>query len=440
MLEKFLKYIKDKELFQPNDKILLAISGGRDSMAMVKLFELAEFQFGIAHFNHKTRNGESDLDQEFIELFAKEKNIDFYSTSVNIEELIEKSKENNFHDLARKKRYEWLEFIRKSKNYTFIATAHHLDDNIETFLYKIIKGSGIKGLTGINPKIKTIIRPLLNISRSEIDEFVKNNDLEYREDSSNISDKYDRNFIRHNIIPKFKKLNSNFNKRINVTINNLKKTNEVFDFLIDSYSDKFIIEKNKQVHIDKDILNNVPNEANFLFFLLSNYGFNQSEIFDILSSFGKTGHIFTNSKFELLIERKELIIRKKEKNILNEYKVYLGRNVIEGFGTFLVDKIENTNAIDYDSGIKYLNGDIIKFPLVLRQWQNGDRFHPFGLKGKSKKIKDYFVDKKLSRFEKENTMLLLNNGEICLVPGFDISYKYKVTKECKNILSIKFLV
>lgn len=437
MLDKFAKYIKDKHLFLPKDKILLAVSGGRDSMVMIKLFELAKVDFGIAHFNHKTRKGESDLDQEFVKKFAVKNEIKFYTITVDIEELVKISKGNNFQDIAREKRYNWLEKVRIENNYNYIATAHHLDDNIETFIYKLSKGSGSRGLEGINPKREKIVRPLLNISRKEIDDFILKHKINFREDSSNLSNKYDRNFIRHNIVPQFKKLNNNFNNRIKVTIDNLSKTNSIFDFLLESFTKEYIKEKDATIYIDKNILKNVPDKASFLFFLLSKYDFNQSEVLNIYDSFDSTGILFSNDAYELLIERKDLVIRKKNKTDFKDIEIIIGENVIDNYGILILKNVSNKNRIDYNSITKYLNADILHFPLKLRKWEYGDRFKPFGLKGKSKKVKDYFVDKKLSRFDKENTLLLINDEEICMIIGHDISYDYRVKDECKLLLSVQ---
>ena len=438
MYYKFLKYIEQNHLFLPNEKILLAVSGGKDSMVMTDLFQKAKFNIGIAHFNHSTRAGESDLDEAFVKEFCARNSLQFFSTKVDIEALLNTGEGNNFQDIARKYRYQWLEKIRNTQGYDYIATAHHKDDNIETFLYKISRGSGLSGLNGINIKTGKIIRPILNISRQEIDLYVAQNKIDFREDSSNKSDKYSRNFIRHNIIPQFKKFNKNFEQGIAVTMQNIQSANKTLDFLVDNFFRDYIEYTNKWIIIQKKILVKLIENKDLIYYLFSRYKFNFSQVLDILKSLDNTGAKFYNPDYELLIDRKNILIRRKKNPVTSVFEIVPGLNKIEDEGLLKIEKSDLPEAIDQKNCL-YLNADKINFPLKLRKWQAGDKFKPFGLKGKNKKLKHFFADKKLSLFEKDDVFVLLNNDDLCAVIPYEISYDYRILDKTKEIIKIEWI-
>ncbi len=253
MLKIFKENIRKLGIDSKKDTILLAVSGGVDSMVMIELFIKSEFLIGVAHVDHNTREGDSKRDKEFVEEYCKSRDIPFYSTSFNFNTK-NTEQSNNFQEAARDFRYNWMEEIMSEYDYNFIATGHHLDDNIETFLYRISRGVGLESLGGISDKTDFIIRPLLSFSKEEILLFAKQNNIEYVEDRTNLKDDYDRNFIRHNIVPQYEKLHSNFKKRIDVTIENLKETNLLFDFLLKSFFKKYVTIDLEIIRIDKKIM------------------------------------------------------------------------------------------------------------------------------------------------------------------------------------------
>ena len=437
MYNKFIEYIEKEKLFAPDDKILIAVSGGKDSMVLVSLLTKAKYSVGVAHFNHITREGESDRDQKFVSDYCKVKGLPFYTSSVNIKQLLEKGQANNFQDLARIKRYEWLEQVRAEHKYDFIATAHHKNDNVETFLYKAAKGAGIKGLSGIKSKNGNVVRPMLDILSSEIDNYVEQNNIPFVEDSSNSSDDYDRNFIRHNIIPAFEQLHTNFVNRISVSIENLKETDKQFEFLLEAFSAKYICRKKGWIIISKSILDKVPDKPRFLFFLLQKYDFNKSQVLDIVNSMENVGASFYSENYQLLVDRVSFIVKKRKVDKSCTFNVSLGENILEGYGMLKLEIVDNAGLV-FNENVKYMDISALNFPLGIRCWKHGDTFKPFGLKGKSKKLKDYFTNKKLSRFDKNNILLMLNGEDICMILGDDISYDYRVKISNVKVLKVMF--
>ncbi|HHH54060.1 MAG TPA: tRNA lysidine(34) synthetase TilS, partial [Bacteroidetes bacterium] len=427
MYYRFLKYIREKKLFNSQDSILLAVSGGRDSMFMADLFLHSVFNFGIIHFNHKTREGESDRDENFVKLYCEEKSIPFYSIQVDIKSLIKQGRGNNFQDVARRERYKWFEQVRSNHGYDFIATAHNSDDNIETFLYKTISGAGLGGLQGIKPKLNKVVRPILNISRAEIDEYILKNKIQYIEDSSNSSDKYSRNYLRHRIIPELKKMNNNFEKQILVTINNLSGAYNSLNFLLEKQFKNHITEKGRKIFVSKAALTQVDDNIDVIYYLFSKYNFNIAQITDMIKSKNNTGNIYLSNSHELLVDRENIIIRKLSSVSTKQYLINEGTNEIDNLGLLKILLMKNNENIQFDQSKKYIDVDKLKFPLTLRKWQAGDRFKPFGLKGKTKKIKKYLIDKKVNKFDKEETYVLLSQNEICYVMHSDISYDFRIT-------------
>lgn len=436
MYYKFLKYIEQKKLFAGSDNILLAISGGRDSMTMLQLFKSAGFNFAVAHFNHKTRNGGSDLDEEFVKDFCSKIDVNFYSTAVDIKSLLKKGQGNNFQDLARKYRYEWLEEIRKDHKFNYIATAHNQDDNIETFIYKLIKGSGTKGIEGIKPKSGNIIRPLLDVTRLEIDRYISDNRIHFVEDSSNNETDYNRNFIRHKIIPLFRQLHPKFDQRIMVSIRNIISNNELLSFVLAEFTKPYIQRKKDHTLIEKKMLALYDHPEDLLFSIISMYGFNHHQCSDVVKSIGNYGARFESDNYMLLNEREKLIICAK--NELSDLYLEIsgpGSYKTE-YGTVIIEEFPNRQGLDFNSNIKFVNCDMIQFPMIIRTRRSGDTFSPFGLKGKTQKVKKYLREKKISGYEMDRTLLMESGGQIFIVLGIEISYNVRVTDECGKVLSI----
>lgn len=435
MVEAFKKFVIKNALLEKGDKTLITVSGGRDSVVLCELFYKAQFPFAIAHCNFQLRGKEANDDEIFAKKLAAKYKTDFFSKRFETKAYCEKNK-LSVQQAARVLRYEWFEEIRKKNDFDFIATAHHKDDELETFFINLIRGTGIAGLHGILPKRGKIIRPLLFANRAEIDAFVKKNKLQFREDSSNASDKYLRNKIRHKILPLFEEVNPSFRNTLTEEIARLSEVEKVYNHFID-VNKKQILSNNV---ISVSALKKSAFASILLYEILKNYQFNSEvaeEVFASLDS--ESGKQFFSPTHRLVKDRKRLIITKsnsvKVKGVFSVSQKE--KRLIKPLITEL-SKVENSDnfIIPNDTKIACLDFEKLKFPLTLRKWRQGDFFYPLGMK-KKKKISDFFTDIKLSIPEKENAWLLCSDGDIVYVLGKRIDERYKVGKETKTIYLVR---
>lgn len=433
MISKFRKFIENESLFGEDDKILLACSGGVDSMVLADLLLADKFQIGIAHINHQTRGKDSDADQTFVEEYCRTKSIPCYSISKPIKQMAENAKEN-FQAFARNFRYDYLNEIREKHQYSHIATAHHKSDTTESFFINLVRGTGLDGLTGIPIRNKDVIRPLAFANKNEIENYAKKFGIKYIEDISNQSIKYTRNFIRHEVLPKLSELNPNAHKNILATIHRLENTSELLGELIAMQVG--IVQEAGESKIRKTDILKISNASILLYYTIKPYGFNYDQADQIISSIKNVGSTFHSQIHTLLVDRDYLIIKikaNKEHTLLTinspgQYNLDSGEKLL----------IEETDQYELSQNQKqeYVDMDKLNFPLQLRNWKDGDKFAPIGMNGNQKKVKDYLTDIKLSRFEKENQLILLSNEEIVWVIGRRLSEKFKCDSNSKRYFRI----
>lgn len=440
MLSSFLKYIEKENLFSTENKILLAVSGGIDSVVMCELFHLAGLKFGIAHCNFQLRDSESDQDEEFVEELSAHYNVSFHNTAFDTHSFAKKNK-YSIQVAARELRYTWFEEIRQEYNYNCIATAHHLNDSIETFLFNFSRGTGIAGLHGILPKQRTVVRPLLFATKQEIEAFAKKQKLNFREDSSNASDKYTRNKIRHSIVPLFKKLNPDFEKAAAGTIQRLIDTECIYEHAIASQRAAIVKTTNNITSISIRSLNKLNPLQTYLYEFLKPFNFNSATVDEIQEALtGEAGKQFFSATHRLIKDRDTLIIQELDAKALTSTIYKLKKNqkelVTETFKLqfkklkkYKISSANSSATIDFKK---------LEFPLEIRKWQKGDSFYPLGMKGK-KKLSDFLIDKKLSLFEKENTWLLVSGNKIVWVIGLRMDERFKVTETTTEVFQIEFL-
>jgi tRNA(Ile)-lysidine synthase len=444
MLPSFRTYIAKENLFNPSETILLTVSGGVDSVVMCDLFHKAGFHFAIAHCNFQLRGSESNGDAAFVKNLAKKYKVEFHSIEFETSVYAKKNKLST-QVAARELRYEWFEKIRKKHRYHYIATAHHLDDSIETFFINLLRGAGVSGLHGILPKYNYIIRPMLFCGKTDIVNYAKKNKLTYREDSSNASDKYVRNKIRHQVIPVLKEINPQLENTINNNMMHLREVELIYKNEIEKQRKKIVTEEKDVVFISIKSLKKVPAPATFLFEFLKPYNFNESIVNEITSVLdGESGKRFFSPTHRLIKDREFLIVENKVQSLkiqspkFESPKLKVKKNQKE----IVIDKIKLTFSnkssklwtLDpkLSTSIAQLDFDKLEFPLQIRKWQQGDTFHPLGMKGQ-KKVSDFFIDKKFSVTQKENTWLLISNDKIAWIIGHRIDDRFKITDKTKTI-------
>jgi tRNA(Ile)-lysidine synthase len=440
MLEQFDKYIKENNLCTPGDKILLGISGGVDSMVMMDLFLQKDYRIGVAHCNFQLRGKESEDDQKFVEQITSEKKIHFYTKRFDTENF---ARENSMsiQMAARELRYSWFDEIQSKYGYQYIAIGHNLDDVVETFFINLNRGTGIRGLTGIKPVFGNIIRPLLFASRIEILDYAGSRNINFREDSSNIETKYMRNKIRHNIIPEFNLINSDFGKIMTETIDRLRDAEIFLDTSIDKIKSDIIIEQSSnRILIDIDKLKLLKPVNTVLFEIIKDYGFNFKTVKNIISSLSDTsGKKFYSKTHRIIKDRSFLIITDIEKIDYTAIKikadiaeiatpVSLSFNRFKRPGKFRIP-VENKYAV--------LDFNKLKYPLELRKWRQGDRFKPLGM-DHFKKLSNFFIDSKLSIPDKEAVWIITSGEDIIWVVNYRIDDRFKVDDDTKEILVIEY--
>ena len=439
MLEK--TKLKLSNLYDYQSKnYLLAVSGGVDSMVLISVFQKLGLNFGVAHCNFQLREIEADLDTKLVEKTTSNLNKEFFKIYF---ETTKYAVENNISTqmAARDLRYSWFDKIATKNNYDYIVTAHHLNDQVETILLNLTRGTGIDGITGIKFLNKNIIRPLLSISKQEILAFAKKENIEYRNDKSNLSNKYKRNSIRNQVIPLLEELNPSFLKTMEKNIENFNSVAKVYTKSIEKeLSNGLITTKNENFYIHLERLKNSSNPINLLYEFIKRYGFNYSDSEQIIKSISgnyKSGKLFYSTLHSILIDRKNLILSPIKETINNEFLISEEKKNVTFPVKLTLKKLKKEELeIVAHKKVAFFDYSILQFPLLIRKWKPGDYFYPFGGHGR-KKLSDYFIDNKFSLLEKEKTYVLVSADEIIWVIGHRSSDKYKISSKTNQILKVK---
>lgn len=433
-LQQFISFIKTNALFVQQDKILLAISGGKDSVLMAQLFKLAGYQFSIAHCNFNLREGEAQRDESFVKLLAATMSVPFYVQHFDTKAY---AKENHISTqmAARDLRYQWFEELRVAKNYNYIAVAHHQNDSIETLLLNLTRGTGISGMHGILPKRDKIVRPLLCLSSLQIDEIIKENNIDYVEDSSNETSKYARNKIRLNVIPQLREINPNLEETFAQNIARFAATEEVLLQVVDEARRRMTRIEHENHYLPIAQINALKPKKLLMFELLKPYHFSNIVVNEILASLAKqSGTSFYSATHRATINRDDLLLSPIKNQDFNSHhfmhstdqSVTVGSQKISFFNT-------DSLLVESNSDKAFVDLDKLIFPLIIRFKQDGDKFMPLGMRN-FKKLSDFLIDNKVPLPEKQKVLLLINgNGEIIWIAGFRQDNRYKVTKTTKKV-------
>jgi len=384
------QYIEREQLFNLNDRVLVALSGGADSVALLRVLLALGYTCGAAHCNFHLRGKEADRDQLFVEELCSHNKVPLHLIHFQTKEYAEAHK-ISIEMAARELRYEWFNRLCEEDNYKAVAVAHHQDDSVETVLLNLIRGTGIHGLTGIRPINGRVVRPLLCVDRSEILDYLSGLNQPYVTDSTNLQDEYTRNKIRINILPLLQSVNPSVKESILRTASSLAEIETLFDETIEEGKKRVLKDK----HIIIEALKKEPAPKSLLFEILRTYGFNSAQVEDIYRSrTAQSGKVFYTADIRVVKDRDSFLLLPPERN---EEPLFIDKPTGELiFGNklfrFSLCKREPEFKILHDKNMAFLDADKIIFPLMIRRWQTGDKFVPFGMTGK-KKVSDYLTDK-----------------------------------------------
>lgn len=432
-------FVNKQNLFGKDDRILLALSGGVDSVVLATLMLECDYHFSAAHCNFHLRGNESMRDEAFVRAWAKEHDVELFVKDFDTFGYMQQKK-ISLEMAARELRYLWFEELITSKGFDYLATAHHADDSAETFFINLLRGTGIAGLHGILPKSGNIVRPLLFATRKRIAEFAEQRNIAFVEDSTNSQTKFLRNKIRHQLFPLLREIAPSFDETIAKDIERLRETEIVYSQAVKQLQNELLSEQNGVLILQiADLLRQKP-ERLLLYEILSQYGFNESSCNDILSTLNaESGRQFVSKTHRIVKDRTRLLITPIESsNSKQQYLIAEDQDCIqEPFNA----QIQSLNAKEHfticrERNIAMIDKDALHFPLVLRHWKAGDKFVPLGMK-KPKKLSDFFTAEKYSLVEKQQQWLLCSNDEIVWVAGRRLDERFKVSDSTKNILKIQ---
>ena len=410
LLEKFKAFVQKEHLFLPKDKLLLAVSGGVDSVVLCELCKQAGYDFVIAHCNFQLRGGESDRDENFVKDLGKKYEVEVLIKKFDTEKYAASNK-LSIQVAARELRYNWFYELLDTSTANcqlptgnWLLTAHHADDNIETLLMNFFKGTGITGLRGILPKQGKVIRPLLFARKEELKKFVTVYKLGFVEDSSNTSDKYTRNYFRNQLIPDLQKV---FPQAEDNLMDNLQRFREIellYQQSIALYKKKLLVQKNNEVHIPVVKLQQTKPLATVIYEIIKDYNFSSHQVNELIGLLeSETGKYIQSSSHRIIKNRNWLIISPNEDTVAQTILVEKEDTVIAfNLGKLEIKELPRTTNYQPQTAnnIAELNAAAIKFPLLLRKWKQGDYFYPLGM-NKKKKLSRFFIDQKLSLPQKE---------------------------------------
>lgn len=426
MLDALKKYVNEHRLFSSKDRILLAVSGGIDSMTMAHLFLSLGNEIAIAHSNFQLRETDSIADERFVENFAKTHHIPFFS--VHFETSAYAKKHGiSIQMAARELRYNWFTELMNIHGFDYCATAHHQNDSIETFFINLLRGTGISGLHGILPRQGKYIRPMLFVKREELETFAAQNHILFREDISNRSVKYLRNKIRHELIPLCKEINPYFEQTMFKNMQLLQAVENVFQQQMQAEMAHITSQTHEGFHINTKKLLQTPEPKTVLYQLLSPYLFTAPVVEQIIDSLSEqSGKQFFSPTHRLIKDRQELIVQEVKHSIFSPVEIHASEFPFQIQTPIFLDfSLKSGTYISKKAHVATLDMDKLSFPLTLRKWENGDFFYPFGMKQKQK-LSDYFSDHHFSIPEKENTWLLCSGKDIVWLVGHRVDNRFAV--------------
>ena len=439
MVERLMKYMESNHLFAPNDTLLVGVSGGIDSVVLVDLLDRAGLAFAVAHCNFHLRGAESDRDEIFVKALAAKYEKPFFEKSFDTLE-VASERGISIEMAARELRYQWFEETRKNHHFDWILVAHHTDDQIETIFLNLARGTGISGLTGMKVVQGRLVRPLLFASRNDIEKYATDRMLDFREDSTNALTEFQRNKIRHLLIPIMEELNPSFRAGILETMAHLRDTSLIFRQAIER-AGELVMRRTEtgDTEISLSELKLLNPLTAYLFEFLKSFHFNGEVVAEMARALdGQPGKQFFSSTHRAVLDRETILVQKlmtspSKRYYLEENCTAITHPIQLAIST---QKRKARESLKTSCKTALLDKDKLQFPLILRKWQIGDYFRPLGMQG-MKKLSDFFVDEKFSLPQKENCWLLTNGEEIVWIVGFRLDDRYKITAETENLLVVR---
>ena len=411
----FLAFFKQQEI-KTNSKFLVGVSGGSDSMALLDIGLKAGLNISVAHVNYQLRNEESERESIIVKQYCLENKLNFYYKEAKINLL------KNIQNEARELRYQFFNDLAEENKIDYILTAHHQNDNHETFLFNAIKGNGIGSLKGIPERNGIILRPLLQFTKTQLLMYVQKNKIKYGTDSSNLTSKYDRNFIRNEVFQGLRNKFPKFEQGLTNSINYLREDYLLLNQLVDEIIQPLLTDKKDHTLINFN--NHIPRQAWYHFF--KKFGFNYSQINNWLETNSQSGKFIESSTHRISKDRDNWTLSIKTTHKRNDKIFYIDKNKAIGVPIKLNGHLCETLLLEKSNkNVEFFNFSKLTFPLKLRKWKNGDKIQPLGMKG-NKKVSDILIDSKISILEKGNIYVLESNNDIIWVIGVLINERYKV--------------
>ena len=437
MQQKVQTYIEKLQLLTRDKPVIVGLSGGTDSVVLLHVLISLGYDCIAAHCNFHLRMEESNRDEIFVRELAHSYSIPFYSIDFETSKYAQNRK-ISIEMAARDLRYAWFEELIEKHHAQAIAVAHHADDSIETMLMNLVRGTGLRGLTGIQPRNKNVVRPLLCCTREDLENYLVEHRLEYMEDSTNQENNYLRNKFRNELLPLLTEINPSARENLYKSMANLEGNYSIYQQAINEIRNKIVENSANEIRLNIELINKQNHIPTLMFELLSPYSFGSAQIEQITGSLNtESGKVFYSDSYRLVRDRKHLIISAKDDYIKNVYPISQVETEILSPIHLILRKLTVDKAFKPSKlpDCVHIDASLLQFPLELRRWNEGDVFYPFGMNQK-KKLSDFFIDQKFSIPQKEQCWILTSKNEIVWIVGYRLDNRFRITENTTEVIEI----